>query len=223
MALSYITRAESTSNLTTYSFTSQSFGDEASDRQIIIAVNGYRSTAQADLSSATIGGVSATLSASRVSANDVSAIFIANVPTGTTGTVSVTFGTDQTEAAIAIYRATATSTTATNAGSEVNEDPISATIASIPKYHYLIASAMVNASATATWTGATEAYDDTLTEAGSVFGAYTDITTDQTNYVLSCDHTVLSTNGPVMVWAIFQYTPPPSGGSPIFFGNTAIA
>jgi hypothetical protein len=216
MEFAYVTRAESTSNLTTYTFSSQSLGAEHANRKIIVACSGRRATAQGEVSTVTVGGVSATLAVTRVSANDVVALFCASVPTGTTGDVVVTYATDQTESAIAIYRATNISTTKTSSGSEVNEDPLSATIASIPANSILVGVAMVNTSATATWTGATEDYDDT-TEAASVFGASTTISNAQTNYTLSCDHSVLDSNGPVMVWAVYKFLT--TSGSPMFFSS----
>jgi hypothetical protein len=91
-SISFIDTAILTTNLTTYSFTGLDFGAAQGDRYIIgVAVSG---TAARSISSATIGGVTArvVVSASGGGAVDRNAgIVIANVPTGATGTIAVTW------------------------------------------------------------------------------------------------------------------------------------
>jgi hypothetical protein len=89
-SISFIDTAILTTNLTTYSFTGLDFGAAQDDRYIIgVAVSG---TASRSISSATIGGVTArvVVSATGGSARNAG-IIIANVPTGTSGAIAVTW------------------------------------------------------------------------------------------------------------------------------------
>lgn len=75
---------------TTYTFTSQSFGAAAATRDIVVLVNGRGFTART-ISSATIGGVSAAVDASQGYTGIVVAAIRARVPSGTSGTIAITF------------------------------------------------------------------------------------------------------------------------------------
>jgi hypothetical protein len=74
-------------SLTTYSFASSTFGTAAFDRIIIIAVS---TGTTHSVVSATIGGVSATKAIASGSTARPLELWYAAVPTGTTGTISVT-------------------------------------------------------------------------------------------------------------------------------------
>jgi hypothetical protein len=106
-AISITDTSEDASDLTTYSFASQSFGAEASDRYMLVGV-GWREASANDrtLSSASIGGIAADiLSQAHIGAGGI-AIIGAEVPTGETGTVSITFNTTNSRCMIAVGRAT---------------------------------------------------------------------------------------------------------------------
>jgi hypothetical protein len=95
MGLTYLGDDTSTSNLTTYTFSTKAFGAARSDRTII-AVAGQAAAGASPIafSSATIGGVAATLIKDYApnQTNDYgTAIFGALVPTGTTGDIVVTW------------------------------------------------------------------------------------------------------------------------------------
>lgn len=91
------------SNLTTYTFNTQPFGTAQADRYICVAY-GARQSGGAGFSSGTIGGVSASKVVESNLANWWPAgMMVAAVPTGTTGTVAITFGGTMTECAIAIW------------------------------------------------------------------------------------------------------------------------
>jgi len=76
-------------NLTTYSFTSMNFGTAATDRKIITAFSG--GNVFRNVSSVTIGGVAATALATIKSTGGAltTAMYIADVPSGTSGTITV--------------------------------------------------------------------------------------------------------------------------------------
>ena len=90
-------------------FSSVSFGDPSPTRRIYVAVNASSTTSGRTISSVTIGGVSATLVGKKDSTGSigsgVSGIAVADVPSGTSGNVVVTFsGTLTTVKRIHVYR-----------------------------------------------------------------------------------------------------------------------
>ena len=89
--------------------TSVDFGAADANRLIVVAGSSYRGSNNSwSISAATIGGVSATINWSRSingsSSNQLNYIVSAIVPTGTSGTVSVTHSTQGSEADFSIYR-----------------------------------------------------------------------------------------------------------------------
>jgi hypothetical protein len=88
---------------TTITFTAADFGAEATGRRIYVAVLA-RASVLRTVSSVTIGGVSATLMAGNASSAGPIAIYAANVPTGTSGNVVVTFSGSVTTTVISVYR-----------------------------------------------------------------------------------------------------------------------
>jgi hypothetical protein len=158
----------STSNLTTYSFTSLDFGAAQDDRYIIgIPVSG---TASRTLNSATIGGVTARivvqLSAGGAS-NRQAGIIIANLPTGTSGTIAVTWNNGCAHCAIGWWRATGLSSEVESDFDSSSADPGSVTIDTLAGG--IAVAGMISASGgTFSWTGASERYDQAIGENSSV-------------------------------------------------------
>jgi hypothetical protein len=91
-------------NLTTYSFSSVDFGSAQADRYIIVGI-GYGSTTSdaRSVSSVTIGGVSAS-QLTGYSGSNGAALWIAAVPTGTSGTVAITMSGTCANLGISAYR-----------------------------------------------------------------------------------------------------------------------
>ena len=114
---------------TTFTFSSQSFGAAAADRKIIIGM-GHRGSA-ATVTSITVGGVAATSvveSPSSGAEADRACIFIADVPTGTTGNVVVVLLATATRCGIGVWRMTgAGSSTPTDTGIS-SADPSTTTL-----------------------------------------------------------------------------------------------
>ena len=115
--LTYQTSAIDASNLTTYTFSTQSIGTEASDRRVIVGVVGGDSNRT--VSTLTVGGVSATFGARFQSNNATSEVWVAHVPTGTTGDVVVTWSGSQGRSAISVWSATGLTSDAIHASSGV--------------------------------------------------------------------------------------------------------
>lgn len=96
---------------TTYNFTSASLGDAAADREIVVCVMASGSNTHS-LSSVTIAGVGATKVAAPNGSLITSDLWQASVPTGTSGTISVTFNEEISGCRIVVYRLTGIDTTA---------------------------------------------------------------------------------------------------------------
>lgn len=93
-SISEVANFNNTNNNTVYTFTTVSFGTADASRIVAIIVS-----TQATISSATIGGVSATV----VGSTNCYIIYAA-VPTGTSGTVVVTHTASTSRCAIRVYR-----------------------------------------------------------------------------------------------------------------------
>lgn len=181
VSLAFLQATGSTSDLTTYTFSSQNLGTAASDRYIIVAASCRKADPAATLSSATIGGVSATIIHQSTRGGNTVALFAAAVPTGTTGDIVVTWSTGVLRCGIGAYRVTGSDATTyhdRDVGTEVN-NPI-ATI-DVPAGGFAIAAGYNAGNTTATWSGVTEDYDTTVesnnyTGASDTFGsAQTDL------------------------------------------------
>jgi len=158
--IAYIGTAKSSSNLTTYTH-SVNFGDEASDRKIIVLGAG-RDTDNWDISAITIGGVSATVTRADGSVGSYKEIWcaIADVPTGTSGNVVVTYTGQMSDNFVLVYRATGiVSNTATDYLS-AGGDPATGTL-DVIRGGVVVGLEISNMYRTgaATWTGLTEDVD----------------------------------------------------------------
>lgn len=171
---------------TSYSFASQSFGVAADNRHVVVCVGGLAGAGARSVSSMTIGGVAAT-KVVEIALNAVAcAIYIANVPTGTTGTVSVTFNAPMVRAAIAVYRvvfigSAVAHDTATNVG-----DPASVNI-DVPAGGVGIGFS-INANITSViWSGLTEDIDVDPAENFTYTSAHGEFGAEQVSRAVSVD------------------------------------
>lgn len=111
ISLSHLGTADSTSDLTAYTFSSESLGAADADRTIICAVHAIDAGASTGvgISSATIGGVAAEVQheySFGSSTTTYTGIITASVPTGTTGDVVITFSHAVLNCHIGLWRAT---------------------------------------------------------------------------------------------------------------------
>ncbi len=104
---SFQTSATSGSDASSYTFSSLSFGAAAAARYIVVGI-AARATGSQTISSVTIGGVPATQVAiqqgSESGNQTTAAMYIAAVPTGTTGAVVVTFSGAMIRCGVSVYR-----------------------------------------------------------------------------------------------------------------------
>jgi hypothetical protein len=93
VTIAFTDQTSSTTDLTTYTFSSRAIGDAAGDRKVVVAAVGQR--VSASIASVTVGGISASLVIAQP-VNDGSRtveLWQAAVPTGTTADIVVTFNT----------------------------------------------------------------------------------------------------------------------------------
>lgn len=159
--LTFLQGAEDITNTTVFTFASQNLGTADAGRYIIACVFA-RNGAAVSVSSVTIGGVTATEVAKVQSATPDSAtgIFVANVPTGTTGDVVLTTS-GSLRAAISLYSATGITTTAFDSDISQAANP-TATLNVTAGGFIVAAAASASTSGTSdsmSWTNATENYD----------------------------------------------------------------
>jgi hypothetical protein len=164
---SYLQTATSGSATTSYSFASQNLGTAATDRYIIAAVTTFEDgSGSGTITGVTIGGVTATQAAQAASSGTspvTAALYIAAVPTGTTGTVVVTTSDACNRASISLYRATKlTSATpaSTLTDTSVSANALSGTLAVQDGFVIAVAASDGGSGLTCTWTGVTENADD---------------------------------------------------------------
>lgn len=166
--MSYVSSNSSTAGSDPVTFTAQSIGTADATRKIIVAV-GWSSAADQTISSMTIGGVSA----AQVVATDTSsgsggaAIWIADVPTGTTGDIVIDWSGSVARCAIAVYRVvnlTSSTATDTDTATSASSGVISVSACTIPANGFAIASVSCidGSGGTFTWSGITEDTDQNL-------------------------------------------------------------
>lgn len=148
------------SNLTTYTFSSRSLGGAAADRYIAVAIT-TRSANARTIDSVTVGGVSAAevvqVRNGSGGNSSIAAIFIAAVPTGTTGDVVVTHNLGVDYCGITVYRIIGSTGASPSSNSSISNNP-SASI-NVPAGGVACAVAYTQANTSATWTNLTKDAD----------------------------------------------------------------
>ena len=144
---------------TSYTFSGVAFGIENQQRYIIISVYGSSTSVPAS-ATVTIGGISATALIASSSRN----FYIAKVPTGTSGTVVVTFSSATTECVISSYSVVGLQSTTpfdTKDVTVANNANISTTI-NVASNGFVLGLDGITGSSplrTTTWTGLTKVGD----------------------------------------------------------------
>lgn len=183
----------STSDLTTYTFSTRVLGTAASNRRIVVGV-ATRNTG-VTVSSMTIGGVAAAIVSDGVTSAAIisgtqnrTEMWSAAVPTGATGDIVVTFSAGTFRALIGVWAlyGAAAATASTVVLPTANSDPSTSSV-TVPAKGALVGYTAGNpsGSATVTWSaGATERFDEVfeITHSGadlnSTAGGATTVTAD---------------------------------------------
>jgi len=169
-SVTFADHAVDLTSATTYTFTSRALSTAASSRKIVVAIAGYTGTTT--VSSVTVGGVSATLVVQKqVNAASANAeLWIAAVPTGTTGTVVVTWGAGRTGCGIGLYAVYGINPTASNTATASDAATAASITASLNIPATGVAIAVSTSSqaggVTQSWTNLTKNYDEQM-ETGS--------------------------------------------------------
>lgn len=156
----------STSNESTYTFSSRAIGLADDDRHVIVAVSLRDDSDNGRVTNVSVGGVAATEAVgAEVGISSVhihASIWIAKVPTGTTATVVVECFTTSTDCAITLYRVTGI---ASATASDTDDATVSSGGGSLPAMELDIPNGGGvavgcgcdnDSSESATWTGLTE-------------------------------------------------------------------
>ena len=173
--LSHTANAVSTTDLTTYTFSSQALGAAHSNRKIVVAIIANDTDAGTTISTVTVGGVSAsvvsdgttTATADAGSGNTrISAQYLAAVPTGTTGDIVITFSGAMINCAITVYRLVNARTQAFHVvkDTSITTNALSVGL-NIPGFGAAIGGVLMEGDGTArtaSWVGLTEDTDATI-------------------------------------------------------------
>jgi hypothetical protein len=156
-----------TTSQTTVTFALQSIGAADPERVVVIGIvarNGAAASAL-DISSVTVGGVVATRTYfSGIGATDgdsryVTSFYIAAVPSGTTADIVIIFSASSHETAVGVWRTIGFD--GLYSGQTADLNPLTLTIPAIPPDALVLSIAgVMNPTGGFTWTGLSEAFDD---------------------------------------------------------------
>lgn len=205
----YIGNTSDTTDQTTYSFAGASIGTASSDRLVVCGFTA-RANAARTVSSVTIAGVSATLVGTAIDAGagaDLATMWIAAVPTGTTGTISITFSAAMLRCNVGVWTITgggSATPTSTQTDNTVSSNVLSVS-SDCPANGCIIAvseNGQGSGSATATWAGVTENYDTTVeTTSFGASGASANFSSAQTGLTVSETGAATVANGAMVAAA----------------------
>ena len=168
IALSFLQETINVTDQTTYTFSGVNFGTAAADRIIAVVVHSEPAlgTNTQTITSATIGGVSATILTSTIQGILCSIIY-ANVPLGTTGDVVVTVSNTGGRMVIGTWRITGAQLTHTDAQVSTAASGTGRTISLNlpPGAAAIVGQSNGTQSTNMSWSGATERYQTDTSEA----------------------------------------------------------
>jgi hypothetical protein len=166
---SFTDNAKDGTNTNSFSFTSQDLGAADAARYIVVVVCGYLASGNHNLTAMTIGGETASLviaAGGAANNNARTEMWIAAVPTGTTGTVDVTWDVPVSNCFISVYRLVGINPTAFDTATSTAADDMSVTIDCEAGGFIIAGSQNSNNSTdlTVTWAGVTEDVEDYIND-----------------------------------------------------------
>lgn len=181
-SLQFVTSVTTSANNTTYTFSAVSIGTAASDRFVVATVHGHHASSIV-MTSATIGGVAATILAQ----NYATTIIMAYVPTGTTADVVVTFSGLEGRCSISIYSLTGRSLDYVVDAKTSQFTTAAGSVTIVPTHTdcVVVAASTFESSSAVAWTNATEAFD-ALAESGTVHSSAYVSTAVNGNLTVTC-------------------------------------
>lgn len=205
-AVAYVGNGASASDLTTYSIAGINFGAAAADRYLVAAISVAAGAARTFSGAPTIGGIAASSVVEQASVNAIIGLFIAAVPSGTSGDVNFTMNAACLRAAVTVWQlkgllsATPTATAASAAS------PPSAAIAALAGGVIIGGAAgYATASQSWTWTGLTEDFDSPFQDGSNwqIYSAASAAFASSSAPTISATKTGANTND-AMVLAAFR-------------------
>lgn len=188
----------SSADQSTYTFTNRAIGPANNNRLVVVVTQAGNNGSR--VSSVQIGGVAATELVD-VATNGPCAIYARVVPTGTTATIAITYNASQNGCLFQVYTITGlSSTTPVSTYSATNNDP--STTINVPAGGIVIAGAHSDANTTATWTGADEDFDGTVSTPTTGTSASKQYLVAQSSLNLECNFG--SNTSPSLVAAVFR-------------------
>lgn len=195
--ITFTDNAVDTAGGSTITWTGRAIGTATATRQVIVTLISYNISAASNGASMTVGGISATKLidvGGAVADNLYAAVFIANVPTGTTATIVASFTTTPSRAGIGVYAAdNLVSTTPTNTYTSTGTaNPFSQSVnISAGGFGVAVSSKSDNSTAgTYTWAGLTERYDQTINFSITHSGASLAFAAAQTGLTVSSTYSL---------------------------------
>jgi hypothetical protein len=204
-----------TTTQTTYTFASQNLGTADADRYIVVGIEARGTNSGLVVSSATIGGQSATITRQVTNATsnfNIAALIIAAVPSGTTGDIVINFNVAALRCNVKAWRLTGISgVTAADSDSSTASPPSVAL--DVPAGGWAVGSAVSAIATSTTWTGLTENHDTQI--AGSITGtaASDDFASAQTGLTITA--TFNTNTNPAGVFASWAEDSGGGGGSTV--------
>lgn len=177
--VSFTASAVDTTNLTVYTFSSQAIGTANSTRQVVVGVSSNET-----VSTVTIGGISAT-KILEIGGSQRAGLWVADVPTGTTADVVVTFASGGARCAIGVWALYNAASSTDDTGSST-ANPLTDTL-NIPASGVAIGYAYTfnSPSRTFVWSGITEAFDEDVESTARSSGASDEFTTEQVGLTIT--------------------------------------
>ncbi len=216
IALTYTAQAVDTGDLTTYTFASQALGTASADRKIVVGIVGAAGGART-ISSVTVGGVSATALGTLYAplAGVMVGFYIASVPTGTTGSVVVTWSSGCVRCAIGLWAVTGASSTV-SATLQNGAEPQTGSL-TVPANGAFAAIAYNGNNTTYTWTNATEDFDAAF-ELGEIYSGASGTSTPGGSITITA--TAAATGGSIHHMMAVALAPSASGVNNMTYSST---
>ena len=189
ITVDFLQNTGDTADNSTYTFASQNLGTANDERYIVVAAMARKSGAGLNLSSVTIGGVSATIVKQQTNSTTNSncvGIAMAKVPTGTSGNIVVTWDNSVNRCAIGVWRVLGVSgVTAYDTDGSTADDP-SVNI-DCEARGVIFGASITATTGTTTWTGIDENFDATLEGFIAYSGGYKTFGSAQSGLLVKSD------------------------------------
>lgn len=186
--ITYQTSVDSGTATASYTFSNVAIGGPG---LIVVAVQSEGGiNFNNNLSSATIGGVTATLVSNTVVNYAYSGIISAVITSGTTATITLSFVNSQNRCAIGVWRiqnySSATAITSGNASTIDNSTGNTVTLSSLPSGAVVVAGYVLGSqNIRVTWTNITERYDRDIASSNTGASGGDSVTTSSGNFSVS--------------------------------------